>query len=127
MSFPCLDNHLILVQRQVGNKQGTGGSAGYSYLRSTCRFVVLSARFLLNICLFSDRYKVFIDLFNMASFLIPREFLPKLTNEMKMRLAVPSFESSPNDDKQELHRISGQKQGKEDGLMSKDDFHPVND
>ncbi len=33
-----LDNHLILVQRQIGNKQGTGGSAGYSYLRSTCRF-----------------------------------------------------------------------------------------
>ena len=34
------DNHLILVQRQIGNKQGTGGSAGYSYLRSTCRLAL---------------------------------------------------------------------------------------
>jgi len=36
----------------------------------------------------SDRYKVFIDLFNLASFLIPREFIPKLTNEMKLRLSI---------------------------------------
>jgi tryptophan 2,3-dioxygenase len=106
-------NHLILVQRQIGNKQGTGGSAGYSYLRSTC----------------SDRYKVFIDLFNLASFLVPREFLPKLTTEMKMRLAVASVESSPNDTKPtiEPHRTSGKNNDKEDGLMSKDDFHPVID
>ena len=40
----CLDNHVILVQRQIGNKQGTGGSAGYSYLRSTCRFAYRRAR-----------------------------------------------------------------------------------
>ncbi len=77
----------------------------------------------------SDRYKVFIDLFNLASFLIPREFLPKLTTEMKMRLAVASLECSQNDDKQEqeAHRISGKTNGKEDGLMSKDAFHPVID
>ncbi|CAF4312281.1 unnamed protein product [Adineta steineri] len=103
-------NHLILVQRQIGNKQGTGGSAGYSYLRSTC----------------SDRYKVFIDLFNLASFLIPREFLPKLTTEMKMRLAVADIQPSVDDDKQEIeaHRISGQINEKD---INEDDFHPVND
>lgn len=39
-------------------------------------------------CSFSDRYKVFIDLFNLASFLIPREFIPKLTTEMRKRLSV---------------------------------------
>jgi hypothetical protein len=72
---------------------------------------------------------VFIDLFNLASFLVPREFLPKLTAEMKMRLAVASVESAPNDNKQttEAHRISGKSNHKEDGLMSKDDFHPVID
>jgi len=82
-----------------------------------------------NFILFSDRYKVFIDLFNLASFLVPREFLPKLTTEMKMRLAVASVESSENDNKQaqEPHRISGKSNAKEDGLMSKDDFHPVDD
>ncbi len=72
---------------------------------------------------------MFIDLFNLASFLVPREFLPKLTAEMKMRLAVASVESAPNDNKQttEAHRISGKSNDKEDGLMSKDDFHPVID
>jgi hypothetical protein len=48
---------------------------------------------------------------------------------MKMRLAVASVESAPNDNKQttEAHRISGKSNDKEDGLMSKDDFHPVID
>ncbi|CAF1573502.1 unnamed protein product, partial [Rotaria sordida] len=105
-------NHLILVQRQIGNKQGTGGSAGYSYLRSTC----------------SDRYKVFIDLFNLASFIIPREFLPKLTSEMKMRLAVANVE--PSTQETDLHRTSGKNNGKdnnENSFMSDHDFHPVTD
>jgi hypothetical protein len=78
----------------------------------------------------SDRYKVFIDLFNLASFLIPREFLPKLTPEMKKRLATASVDSSPEDDVQEPHRISGkpnENDQNENGLMSKDDFHPVMD
>ena len=33
-----LDAHVMLVQRQVGNKIGTGGSSGYHYLRSTVRY-----------------------------------------------------------------------------------------
>jgi hypothetical protein len=73
---------------------------------------------------------VFIDLFNLASFLVPREFLPKLTAEMKMRLAVASVESSPNDSNKpalEAHRISGKGNNKEEGIMSTDDFHPVVD
>merc|ERR1711970_1639998 len=50
-------NHVMLVQRMLGSIQlGTGGSSGYQYLRSTL----------------SERYKVFIDLFNMSTFLVPR-------------------------------------------------------
>jgi len=99
-------NHLILVQRQIGNKQGTGGSAGYSYLRSTC----------------SDRYKIFIDLFNLASFLIPREFIPKLTNEMKLRLSVASVDGTIDEEKEcQTSEINT----KENGSMSADTFHPV--
>ena len=45
----------------------------------------------------SDRYKIFIDLFNLASFLIPREFIPKLTNEMKVCLSTASVD---DDDEQ---------------------------
>ena len=78
---------------------------------------------------------MFIDLFNLASFLIPREFLPKLTTEMKMRLSVANVEPLKHDKTQELetHRISGKtNENKKDnttegGLMSKDDFHPVTD
>ena len=34
----------------------------------------------------SDRYKVFVDLFNLSNFLIPRDFIPPLSSSMKMRL-----------------------------------------
>uniref|UniRef100_A0A8C9T717 tryptophan 2,3-dioxygenase n=1 Tax=Scleropages formosus TaxID=113540 RepID=A0A8C9T717_SCLFO len=57
-----LDNHVCMVHRMIGSKNGTGGSSGYHYLRSTV----------------SDRYKVFVDLFNLATFLIPRDWVPKL-------------------------------------------------
>lgn len=64
-------NHVILVQRMLGSAQiGTGGSSGYQYLRSTL----------------SERYKVFLDLFNISTFLIPREIIPPLTPEMKSTL-----------------------------------------
>lgn len=35
---------------------------------------------------------MFLDLFNLASFLIPREFMPKLTNRMRYRLSVASVD-----------------------------------
>lgn len=63
-------NHALLVQRQVGNKTGTGGSSGYSYLRSTA----------------SDRYKIFNDIVNLSTWLIPREYTPQLTEDIKKRL-----------------------------------------
>merc|ERR1712025_207038 len=60
-------NHVMLVQRMLGSSQlGTGGSSGYQYLRSTL----------------SERYKVFLDLFNMSTFLIPRNLIPPLTPQM---------------------------------------------
>ncbi|XP_018017684.1 tryptophan 2,3-dioxygenase [Hyalella azteca] len=66
-------NHVMLVQRMIGSQQiGTGGSSGYQYLRSTL----------------SDRYKVFIDLFNLSTFLLPRDSIPTLTRHMKHRLSV---------------------------------------
>lgn len=66
-----LDNHVMMVQRMIGSQQlGTGGSSGYQYLRSTL----------------SDRYKVFLDLFNLSTFLIPRDHIPHLSIEMQKRL-----------------------------------------
>ena len=34
-------NHVMMVQRMIGSKVGTGGSSGYQYLRSTVRLVCL--------------------------------------------------------------------------------------
>ncbi|XP_004638770.1 tryptophan 2,3-dioxygenase [Octodon degus] len=55
-------NHVCLVHRMLGSKAGTGGSSGYHYLRSTM----------------SDRYKVFVDLFNLSTYLVPRSWIPKM-------------------------------------------------
>lgn len=64
-------NHVIMVQRMIGSQQlGTGGSSGYQYLRSTL----------------SDRYKVFLDLFNLSTFLIPREAIPPLDETIRSKL-----------------------------------------
>lgn len=62
-----------MVLRMLGSHQmGTGGSSGYHYLRSTL----------------SDRYKIFVDLCNLATWLIPRDLIPPLTPNMKKRLSV---------------------------------------
>lgn len=66
-------NHVLMVQRMIGSSQfGTGGSSGYQYLRSTL----------------SDRYKVFVDLFNLSTFLIPRKHIPILSDDMRSRLCL---------------------------------------
>jgi tryptophan 2,3-dioxygenase len=79
-------NHVMMVQRMIGSKFGTGGSSGYQYLRATV----------------GDRYKVFLDLFNLSTFLIPRQFIPELTRHMKRRLSVVMLdELGDADDRQE--------------------------
>lgn len=37
---------------------------------------------------FSDRYKVFLDLFNLSTYVIPREYIPPLTMSMKRTLST---------------------------------------
>ncbi|XP_072351898.1 tryptophan 2,3-dioxygenase-like [Scyliorhinus torazame] len=59
-------NHVCMVQRMIGSKSGTGRSSGYQYLRATM----------------SDRYKVFVDFFNLATFLVPRPWIPKLNSSL---------------------------------------------
>jgi tryptophan 2,3-dioxygenase len=54
-------NHALMVQRMVGTKIGTGGSSGHDYLKST-----ISGK------------RIFADLFNLSTFLIPRSKLPEL-------------------------------------------------
>lgn len=61
--------HAIMVQRMLGTKIGTGGSSGHDYLAATTR-----------------QNRVFLDLFNLSTFLIPRSDLPVLPPELNQAL-----------------------------------------
>lgn len=61
--------HSVMVHRMIGTKIGTGGSSGYNYLKATI-----------------DTHKIFTDLFNLSTFLIPRSMLPELPVEIKKQL-----------------------------------------
>lgn len=61
--------HVIMVQRMLGTKIGTGGSSGHDYLAHTTR-----------------QNRVFLDLFNLSTFLIPRSDLPVLPPELRRAL-----------------------------------------
>ncbi|PVD34911.1 hypothetical protein C0Q70_06192 [Pomacea canaliculata] len=83
-------NHVMMVQRMIGSKVGTGGSSGYQYLRSTI----------------SDRYKVFVDLFNLSTYLIPRAYIPPLTERLKRRLSILCAEALADHDDTENDGIT---------------------
>ncbi|MCB0346689.1 MAG: tryptophan 2,3-dioxygenase [Bdellovibrionales bacterium] len=61
--------HAVMVHRMLGRKVGTGQSSGYDYLKRTV-----------------DKYRVFTDLFNISTFLIPRSELPRLPEDLKIEL-----------------------------------------
>ena len=61
--------HALMVHRMIGAKIGTGGSSGHSYLLKT-----------------AEKHKVFSDLFDMSTFMIPRSSLPSLPDELKEEL-----------------------------------------
>ena len=61
--------HALMVHRMIGAKVGTGGSSGHHYLMKT-----------------AEKHKVFKDLFDLSTYLIPRSELPELSEEMKRKL-----------------------------------------
>jgi len=70
--------HAIMVHRILGTKIGTGGSSGHDYLKST-----------------TERNRTFLDLFNLATFLIPKSMTPALPSNIKDQLDIvyDSFQS----------------------------------
>lgn len=62
--------HALMVQRMIGSKVGTGGSSGHHYLMET-----------------AEKHKVFSDLLEIPTFLIPKSDLPELPQELRSRLA----------------------------------------
>ncbi|RPJ72250.1 MAG: tryptophan 2,3-dioxygenase, partial [Alphaproteobacteria bacterium] len=61
--------HALLAQRMLGTKIGSGGSSGHVYLKRA-----------------ADNNRVFVDLFNLSTFLIPRSRLPVIPQEIKKQL-----------------------------------------
>ncbi len=62
--------HAQMVLRMLGNKMGTGGSSGHDYLNKT-----------------AQKHKMFEDLHNISTLLIPRSALPKLPKDIKRQLS----------------------------------------
>ncbi|MCP9237411.1 tryptophan 2,3-dioxygenase family protein [Lewinella sp. JB7] len=69
--------HAQMVMRMIGNKIGTGGSSGHDYLART-----------------AERHKIFRDLHNISSLLIPRSSLPDLPPELERGLGF-YFQGDP--------------------------------
>jgi tryptophan 2,3-dioxygenase len=61
--------HMLMVSRMIGAKIGTGGSAGHDYLRRTV-----------------DAHRIYPDLFNLSTYLLPRSLLPPLSAELAREL-----------------------------------------
>jgi tryptophan 2,3-dioxygenase len=61
--------HALMAQRMLGSKIGTGGSSGHQYLKRA-----------------ADNNRVFIDLFNLSTYLIPRSRRPNIPDEIKKQL-----------------------------------------
>lgn len=61
--------HALMAQRMLGTKIGTGGSSGHQYLKRA-----------------ADSNRVFVDFFNLSTYLIPRSQLPKIPTEVKKQL-----------------------------------------
>ena len=59
---------------------------------------------------YSDRYKVFVDLFNLASFLIPLEFRPPLSDNLERTLSIHLSGSAMRDVEEMRKRFEELKQ-----------------
>lgn len=62
--------HAQMVLRMLGNKMGTGGSTGHSYLNAT-----------------AQKHMIYKDLHNISTLLIPRSELPVLPEGLKRKLS----------------------------------------
>ncbi|HRK07310.1 MAG TPA: tryptophan 2,3-dioxygenase family protein [Pseudobdellovibrionaceae bacterium] len=65
--------HSLMAHRMLGSKIGTGGSSGAQYLKAA-----------------TEKHRVFADLFNLATFLIPRSKLPALPESLTRKMNFTS-------------------------------------
>ena len=72
--------HALMVHRMIGSKIGTGGTTGHRYLQRA-----------------AERHKVFRDLYDLATYCIPRRELPELPAEVASQLGF-RFHAGPDDE-----------------------------
>jgi tryptophan 2,3-dioxygenase len=58
--------HALMVRRMIGSRMGTGGTSGFDYLEESAKHA-----------------RVFTDLFNLSTFLLPRAEIPPLPAEVE--------------------------------------------
>jgi tryptophan 2,3-dioxygenase len=58
--------HALMVRRMIGSRMGTGGTSGYDYLEESAKHA-----------------RVFTDLFNLSTFLLPHAEIPPLPAEVE--------------------------------------------
>lgn len=66
--------HALMAQRMLGSKIGTGGSSGHQYLKRA-----------------TENNRVFIDLFNLSTYLLPKSLLPQIPVTLLNQLKFGSF------------------------------------
>lgn len=71
--------HALMVHRMIGAKVGTGGSSGHHYLMTTV-----------------EKHRIFTDLFELSTYLIPRVDLPHLPVELVHNLGFSYSEKIQN-------------------------------
>lgn len=71
--------HALMVHRMLGLKIGTGGSSGYHYLKAT-----------------ASQHMIFNDFFDISMYLIPRKYLPPMTDDLRQNLGFLSELNQPH-------------------------------
>lgn len=62
--------HMIMVRRMIGMRSGTGGSTGANYLKGAM-----------------EKHQIFAEIASLATYLVPRRKLPKLTSKLAKDLS----------------------------------------
>lgn len=69
--------HALMAHRMIGARIGTGGTSGHRYLKAA-----------------ADKHHVFSDLFDLATYQIPRSELPDLPAEMRAAMGFSQLEGN---------------------------------
>lgn len=71
--------HALMAQRMLGTKIGTGGTSGQEYLKKA-----------------ADKNRIFLDLFNLSTYIIPKALLPQLPSALRDEMRFSKLSAPEN-------------------------------